>query len=162
MDSEVKLFIERAENELRLAAALFNLSDDEKIKVNLEANPNDTFYSAVISHAYYSIFYAAKSLLLTKKINTKAPEVHKKTFDEFKKEFVDSGILDMYLFEIYEKMIVRADELLQLYHVEKSKRGTFTYHTISQANIPPAKESLHHAKTFIKNIKNVLEKGGKE
>ena len=61
MDSEVKLYLERAENELRLSKAIFNLSSKEKIKLDLGANPEDTFYSAVISHSYYYIFYSAKA-----------------------------------------------------------------------------------------------------
>lgn len=38
MDSKVKTYIERAENELRLAKAVFNMSQNEKIKIELEAN----------------------------------------------------------------------------------------------------------------------------
>ena len=158
MDSKVKLYLERAENELRLTKAIFNLSDNEKIKVQLETNPDDTFYSAAISHAYYTIFYAAKALLLTKKIDTKAPSIHKKTFEEFKKNFVDTGKLDIEIFKIYKKMIVRADELLGLFSQEKWKRGHFAYHTIAQANIEPAKESYNHAKKFLVNIKEVIMK----
>ena len=40
MDSKVKLYLERAENEFRLAKAMFNLSEIGKIKVQLEANPD--------------------------------------------------------------------------------------------------------------------------
>src|SRR3989338_9255927 len=106
MDSEVKLFIERAEHEFRLASALFKLSQDTAAKKILETNQQDTFYSAVITHGYYAIFYAVKSLLLTKNISTKAPEVHNKTIEAFKKEFVDTGFLDIELFKIYQKMII--------------------------------------------------------
>lgn len=152
----VNLYIQRSENEFRLAKLVFNLSDDSEIKVRLGANPDDTFYSAAISHSYYSIFYAAKSLLLTKNIDTKSPEVHRKTFEEFKKNFVDTGILDIKLFQIYKKMIVKADELLGLFSREKWKRGNFTYKTIAQANIDPAKESIGNAKKFLTNIKKVI------
>jgi len=157
MDSEVKIFLNRAENELRLAKALFNLSKEDSIKVNLEANKDDTFYSAVISHAYYAILYSAKALLLTKGIKTDIPDVHKKTFEEFKKNFVDTGILDLELLKIYNKMIVRADELLGLFRVEKKKRGDFTYKTIAQANIEPAKDSIANAKKFVTNIRAVIK-----
>ncbi len=57
MDSLSKLNMERSENELRLAKALLMLSENESIKKQLQAEPADTFYSAVISHAYYAIFY---------------------------------------------------------------------------------------------------------
>jgi len=157
MDSEVRLYLERAENEFRLAKAIFNLSTKEDIKVELEANPGDTFYSAVISHCYYSIFYSAKAILLTKGIKTKVPEEHKKIFFEFKKNFVDNGKLDDELFRIYNDLIVKADELLSLFAQEKWKRGHFTYKTLPQANVEPAKESIESTIKFLSNIKRVLE-----
>ncbi len=161
MASEIKLYLERAENEFRLAKAIFNLSQKDDIKTMLEANPNDTFYSSVIAHCYYSIFYCAKAILLTKAIKTSTPDVHKKTFEKFKEIFVDSGKLDMELLQIYKKMIVRADELLHILAQEKWKRGHFTYHTIAQANIEPAKESLLHTKKFLTHIKEVASRSGK-
>jgi len=140
--AEVNLYLQRAENEFRLAKSLFNLSSRESIKIKLGANPNDTFYSSVISHCYYSIFYSAKAILLAKNIKTKAPEVHKKTFYAFKKEFVDSGLLNNDLISIYESLLIKSSELLGIFKKEKWKRGHFTYHAIAQANIPPARESL--------------------
>ena len=89
-----------------------------------------TFYSAVISHAYYAIFFSAKAILLAKSIKTEMPDVRKKTYEEFKKYFVDTGILDVKLLEICRKMVVRADELLEIFKDEKWKRGHFTYQTI--------------------------------
>ena len=158
MDSGVKLYLERGENEFRLAKAIFNLSDKEYLKKQLEVNPKDTFFSAVISHCYYAIFYSAKALLSTKNITPKSPDIHKKTYEEFKLNFVDTGKLDIELLKIYNKMIIRADELLGLFAQEKWKRGHFTYHTIAQANIEPAKESIENAKKFLVNIKEVINK----
>ncbi|MEK6823839.1 MAG: hypothetical protein AABY06_02275 [Nanoarchaeota archaeon] len=158
MDLKVRLYLERAEHEIRLAKAMFNLSAIEKVKIELGANPDDTFYSAVISHCYYSIFYCAKAILLTKGIKTKLPDEHKKTFLEFKKNFVDNGKLDAELFKIYNEMIIKANELLSLFSHEKWKRGHFTYYTLAQANINPAKESIENAIKFASNIKKILEK----
>lgn len=155
---KVKLYIERAENEFRLGKALLKLSEKENVKIELEANPTDTFYSAAISHCYYAIFYSAKAILLSKGIETKPPEEHKKTFDEFKKNFVDTGILDIELLKIYNNMLIRASELLHLFAYEKWKRGHFTYHTIAQANVEPAKESIENSRKFLTSIKKVLEK----
>ena len=157
MDLKVKLYLERAENEFRLAKGMFNLSKTEKIKILLEVDPKDTFYSAVISHCYYSIFYCAKAILLTERIETKSPEVHKNTFEKFKMVFVDTGKLDIELLRIYRKMIIRADELLDILKQEKWKRGHFTYHTIAQANIEPAKESIENAKKFLIHIKEIVK-----
>lgn len=157
MDSEVKLYMQRAENELRLSKAIFNLSKKPEAKKELGANEDDTFYSATISHAYYSIFYSAKALLLTKGLKTKAPKIHKKTFDLFKSTFVDTGILDLELLKIYKEMIIRADELLGLFQREKWKRGHFTYKTIAEANIPFAEESIKNAEKFVRNIFAVIK-----
>ena len=172
MDSKVKLYLERAENELRFAKETFNLSGKENLKIELGANPEDTFYSAVISHSYYAIFYSAKAILLTKGINTKSPEKesqeasedlkkspeeHRKTYEKFKKIFVDSGELDNKLLRIYNDLIVKADELLSLFAHEKWKRGYFTYKILAQANIEPAKESIQNTIKLLSNIKQVLE-----
>ena len=158
MDSRVKIYKERANNESRLSSALFNLSEKEDTKVDLGAEKDDTFYSAAISHAYYSIFYCAKALLLTEGIDTKSPEVHKKTLEEFEVKFVKSGKLDVALLNIYKKMIIRADELLGIFKGEKSKRGDYTYSIIPQANREPAQESINNAKKFLKHTMAYLEK----
>ncbi len=117
-----------------------------------------TFYSSVISHSYYAIFYSAKAILLTKNIRTCAPEIHKKTFEEFKENFVDTGTLDMKLLEIYREMVIQADELLEIFKFEKWKRGNFTYNTIPQANKEPAENSLKNSKLFVSNIAKVIQK----
>ena len=157
MDSRVRLYAERAENELRTAIILKNLSERDNEKIKLGALREDTFYSSVISHSYYSIFYIAKAILLKKGVKTEAPEVHKKTLEEFEKNLIDTGELDLELLKIYKKMILRAEGLLGLFRKEKKKRGTFTYKIIPQANIEPAEESIKNAKTFIKNIKAAIE-----
>lgn len=157
MDTAVKEYLERASNELRLASILKNLSESEE-KVKFGAEKEDTFYSSVISHSYYAIFYSAKAILLTKRIKTDLPSVHKKTLEEFKKHFVDSGVLDVELFKIYNEMIIKADELLGLFEQEKKKRGQFIYKTLPQANIEPAQESINNAKKFVSHIKMIVEK----
>ncbi len=157
MDSVVKVYLKRSFNEVNVAEILFKVSGNNEKKKEFNIEEGASFYSAVISHAYYSIFYSAKALLLTKGIKTEFPEVHRKTLEEFKKNFVDSGILDVELLKIYNKMIVRADELLGLFRLEKGKRGRFTYKTIPQANIEPADESVKNAKKFITHVKQVIE-----
>ena len=157
MDINIRDYLDRAENELRVAIILKNLTESDK-KIEFGAGKEDTFYSSVISHGYYSIFYSAKALLLTKNVKTEASEVHKKTLDEFKKHFVDSGILDFELLKIYNEMIVKADELLGIMQHEKRKRGHFVYKTLPQANKEPAEESLENAKKFVSHIKQIIEK----
>lgn len=157
MDSMVEIYLNRANNEILLAQSVKRLSENLEDKQNFNLPSDITFYSSVISHSYYSIFYSAKAILLTKNIKTTSPEVHKKTFDKFKGTFVDTGILDVNLLTIYKKMIIRADKLLQIFKDEKWKRGHFTYETIPQANKDPADESLDHARTFFNNIKKVVK-----
>ena len=157
MDLMIKNYLDRAENELVLSASIKRLSDESEAKEYFNISQDLTFYSSVISHAYYSIFYSAKAILLTKGIKTSSPEIHKKTFEEFKKNFVETGILDVKLLEIYRKMVVRADELLGMFKDEKWKRGNFTYHTIPQANKEPAEDSLNNAKFFVSHILKVIE-----
>lgn len=158
MDLKVKIYQKRAENELQLSNALVKLSEEDTIKLDLEINKEETYYSSSVSHAYYAIFYSAKALLLTKQIDTKSPEVHKKTFEAFEKEFVNTGIVDLHLLNIYKKIVIRADELLEVFKEEKWKRGHYTYQTIPQANKEPAEESVKNAKLFITNINRIIEK----
>ena len=155
MDSKVELYLKRARTEMNMGVLLLK-SSGNKLLNDFDIPEDETFYSGVISHCYYSIFYSAKAMLLTKGIDTKAPEVHKKTLDEFKKQFIDTGILDMKLLMIYKKMIVKAESLLQIFKSEKKKRGDFTYNTISQANIEPANESLENSRTFFKHCNAYL------
>ncbi len=158
MDSMVNTLLERADNEIVAAEKLKLLSEDKSAKEFFRVPKKMTFYSSVISHSYYAIFYAAKAMLLTKNIRTSSPEIHKKTFEEFRKNFVETGILDMKLLEIYRKLIIRADDLLKIFDDEKWKRGNFTYKTIPQANKEPAEDSMKNAKMFVSNISKVIGK----
>ena len=160
MDSMVRIYEERADNELFAAKSLKKLSEDSDMKETFELPDKITFYSSVISHSYYSIFYAAKAILLTKGIRTGPPSVHKKTYDEFKSRFVDTGILDVKLLNIYKSMVVKADVLLGIFKEAKKDRGKFTYNTIAQANKEPAEDSIKKANIFVTNIGKVIRKNG--
>jgi len=156
VDSQVSIYIERADTELVLAQKIMILTENAAIKEELKIEPSKTFYSAVISHAYYAIFYAAKAILLTKGIKTSSPDIHKKTYEEFENAFVKTGILDVQLLEIYKKLVIRADDLLQIFKNEKWKRGSFTYQTIPQANKEPADDSIKNAKIFVAHIMKII------
>lgn len=111
MDSKVNLYLKRARTELNMGLLLLKTSNNEILN-RFDIPIEETFYSGVISHCYYSIFFCAKSMLLSKGIETKAPEIHKKTLDAFKEQFIDTGLLDTKLFMIYKQMVVRAQFLL--------------------------------------------------
>lgn len=155
MDFEFKLYLKRALNELNLARIIMKLSIEKDIQIEVfKIEEEDTYFSSVISHAYYCIFYEAKAYLLTKGIKTEPPEEHKKTFEEFKK-LVEEGVVDLELLKIYEEMLVKADTLLHIFKFEKGKRGKFTYRKLPQANLEPAQESLDNALSFFKHMNSL-------
>ena len=157
MNGETELYLQRAENELIAAQMLFDISSNPKLqREQFKLEKEFTFYSSVISHSYYSIFYSAKASLIKIGIKTEAPEVHKKTLEAFEKYLVKTGKLDVELLKIYQKMVVRAEELLGIFSKEKGKRGKFTYQKLPQANREPAKESFDNASFFFKNINKIL------
>ena len=159
MNDESELYIQRAENELIAAQMLFDISSNPDLqKEQFKLEKDFTFYSTVISHSYYCIFYSAKAILIKEKIKTEAPEIHKKTLEAFETYLVKTGKLDVELLKIYKKMIVRAEELLEIFSREKGKRGEFTYKKLPQANKEPAKESLDNASLFFKNINDIIRK----
>lgn len=157
MDSKYKIYLSRAQNELNLSNIITKISNDKELQVSIFKTNPDTYYSATISHSYYSIFYSAKAYLILKNIKTQAPEEHKKTFEEFSK-FVKKGIIDFELLEIYKNMLIKADSLLSIFEFEKGKRGNFTYKKIPQANKEPAQESINNAKIFFNHLFNLCEK----
>ena len=159
MNDETELYLQRAENELIAAQMLFDISSNPQLqRVQFKLEKEFTFYSSVISHSYYSIFYSSKAILAKTGIKTEAPEVHKKTLEAFEKYLVKTGKLDVELLKIYQKMVVRAEELLGIFSKEKGKRGRFTYQKLPQANREPAKESFDNASFFFKNINKILRK----
>jgi uncharacterized protein (UPF0332 family) len=155
MDS--KLYLERANNEIKLAEIIISLSKTPQLQLDVFkiAEP-ETYYSAVISHCYYSIFYSAKAILSTRGVTTDMPHVHQKTLQAFNKFLVKTGKLDKSLLSIYEDLLVKADVLLDIFTKEKGKRGDFTYKKLPQANVEPATESFNHATLFFKTINRIL------
>lgn len=157
MDSEVSLMLARADNELLAARSLKKLSEEEQAKTALEVPLDTTFYSSVISHAYYAIFYSAKAYLLSRGIKLTKQGQHQQVHFKFK-ELVKKGILEKELLTIYEDIKTKAEELLEVLHEKREKRETFTYETLPQANKEPAEESLKNAVFFISYIRKFIEK----
>ena len=152
------LYLERAKNELDLARVILRVSTSPALKLDLGLKRESTFFSNVIGNSYYCIFYSAKALLITEGIETRPPEEHEKTLNEFER-LVESGKIDRELLIIYRTIVVRADELLGIFRKEKSKRGKFTYRKLPQANLRPAEESLENAEKFLKNVNLLIRKG---
>ena len=58
MDSNSNLYLERAINEIKFADIALFVSNNKNIQLDLmKIDEPETYYNAVISHAYYSIFY---------------------------------------------------------------------------------------------------------
>ena len=156
MNELCTLYIQRADNELVLAEIILKVSDDVSLQQSVFEVRPDTWYSAVIGHSYYSIFYATKSYLLTKGVKTVSPDEHKKTYEEFRM-LVDSGIVDYELLKIYIDVLTKADALLRIFRVEKEKRTQYTYKKLPQSNRNSALESLEHARKFLNHISDLLK-----
>ena len=78
MGSLIDVYLDRANNEIMAAVSLKRLSEQEKDRVSFDLPDDVSFYSSVISHSYYAIFYAAKAILLTKDIETNLRKCIKK------------------------------------------------------------------------------------
>ena len=154
MDLSYEVYLERAQNEINLAEIIMALSLKPDLQSSFKVTKIDTYFSSVISHSYYCIFYSAKAYLLKKGIKITMPKEHKKTFNAFKK-FVKDGIVDKELLIIYEDVLIKAETLLGILKEEKKNRGEFTYQKLAQANEEPASKSLENAKIFFKHINNI-------
>jgi hypothetical protein len=54
---DLRLYMHRSENEIKLPEIIFTISKDLSMQIDLfNIKEPETFYSAVISHCYYSIF----------------------------------------------------------------------------------------------------------
>jgi uncharacterized protein (UPF0332 family) len=158
MDSKVRLLMDRASNEIFAAQALKKLSEENLLKKEFELSPDVSFYSSVINHSYYAIFYCAKAYLTAKNIYIKSTQgQHQQVYYEFRK-LVEKGIIEKELLRIYEEVKGRAESLLEILKTERAKRTSFTYETIPQANKQPAEDSLNNALIFISHIKEFLRK----
>lgn len=158
MDSKVKIFQERADSELIVAKALKKLSEDEKAKEIIGVPSNSSFYSGVIEHAYYAIFYSAQAYFAYKGIQiTSEQGVHQQVYFKFK-QLVEKGVFKKELLEIYEDIQDKAQRLLEILLTEKKKRKEFAYETISQANKLPADNSINNAIIFISHINDFIAK----
>jgi len=156
MDSEVNLLVNRAENELSISSLLKEVSENDDIKKDFLIEPKFTFYSSVISHAYYSIFYSTKAYLISKRIELPKQGQHQAVYYKFKK-LVKEGTINGEMLNIYEELKTRAETLLEIYEIEEQKRTEYTYMTIPQANKEPAENSLKNALFFVSHMKEMIK-----
>ena len=153
MDSTINLCLQRAENELVLANIIQRISQSEEMKKNVfQVAEDSTFYSAVISHSYYAIFYSAKAYLISQGVKFVSKQgQHQKVHHEFTR-LVKKGVIDKELLRIYDDAKMRAETLLEIIKEERKKRTEFTYEKLPQANQQPAQDSLTNASLFVTNM----------
>ncbi len=154
MDLEVSLLIKRAENELLAARALKKISEDTSLKISAELPSDTTFYSSVISHAYYAIFYSAKAYLIKRGVMLPEQGQHQAVYFAFKKLVRETQIIaDLIAF--YDEIKLKTETLLEIFETEGENRAKFTYKTLAQANKEPAESSIRNAQLFFSYIKNL-------
>ncbi len=156
--TRIHLMFGKAQNNLKIGRAIFELSNNNRLKELLKLKQDDTFFDWAIQTSYYAMFHAANALLATKKIKISRIETHKSTLYALGKYFIINKELEEELFLMYEEAEQKALEVFSSLAEEKQKRGFSAYERLSKMNIEPAKESLEHAQEFLKVIGDVLAK----
>jgi uncharacterized protein (UPF0332 family) len=154
---DTKLCLERARNEIKTSLMLNQLSKNPRLQIEeFKIAEPETYYSGVISHSYYAIFFAARAYLESRNVHIKSEQgQHQQVYFEFRK-LVKKGEIDKELLKIYEEAAIKAEVLLDIFKKEKGKRSEFTYQKLPQANSEPASESLNNASLFYKTINRLL------
>ena len=154
----IELLIKKANNNLKLAKIVFDISSNSKQKANHKLLEGDSFYDWVIITSYYAMFHITHSLLATKKIRIRNIRVHEATLYAFAHHFILTKELEDDLFLMYEDAEARANQLFNELSEEKQKRGQFTYERLPKANKEPAEESLNNAIKFVRDIESIVRK----
>mgnify|MGYP001084001992 CR=1 FL=1 len=126
---ESKALLERGFEKLEVAKFLFE----------------NGYYSDSVSRAYYAMFFAARALLVFKKIY---PKTHRGTITQIGLEFVNKGYLDM----VYAKALATAQE----------DREEADYGVVSKITKEEAEEILNDGEAFIEKTKDVFKLLGEE
>ena len=122
-EAEIELLIGRAKRRLDAAYHLFN----------------EGFYEDAVSRAYYSMYFAAKALLLKRDITVKT---HKGLLSKFGLEFVNEGVVEEY----YGKALRIAEEL----------REEADYSISREISKEEAESLIEDAEKFLDRIKRAL------
>ncbi len=156
--NRISLMFNKAQNNLKIARTIFNISINTELKEILKLKESDSFFDWTIQAAYYSMFHAVNALLATKKIKITLIETHRATLYAFGKHFILNKELAEELFIMYGETEEKAIALFSSLAEEKKKRGFSAYERLSKMNIEPAKESLENAQEFVKTIGEILTK----
>jgi len=122
---EVKLLLERAATKLSAAKILLR----------------EGYFDDAVSRAYYSMYFAARAILLTKDI---VPKTHRGLISKFGLEFIDDGFIE----KTYGKAL----------NVAKEDREEADYSIICEITEEEAKSVITDADAFLKRINEAIEK----
>lgn len=100
----------------------------------------EDFYKDSVSRAYYSMYHAAKALLLTKDIS---PKTHRGVIQEFGLEFVKKDLIEKY----YSKALAKG----------KDVREIADYDVIVEISKEEAESIIEDGKRFLERIKRAIE-----
>ena len=117
-------YLEKSENKIKAAELLFE----------------NGFYNDCISRCYYSMFWAAKALLLIKGLNVKT---HKGLITRFGLDFVKEG----YIGKVQGKAL----------RIAKEDREAADYEVDINYNSSDAQKSIEKAKDFHEKVKKVIK-----
>lgn len=152
-------FMEKATNSLRISKRLLELAEKESL---------DT-YMWVINTSYYSMFFAATSLLahFNKKIKSEIG-IHKLTYHALVYYFmIEDNKLQKHFIDEYKDAYDDAEQLLQIteekaislienFKFEHFKRERFTYEVGKVAEQNKANTSLQRAEEFLTQVRLML------
>ena len=161
-DKFILFFLEKAKSSLETAKGLFKLSQNQNLKETLKLSPDYEGYLWTINASYYSMFYAATSLLAKYNHRIKTTQgIHSLTYHALVYYFLDNDQkLTKHLLEQYQSIEQEAEELLQLAEKEArdnveqvkfelTKRREFTYEMGKIAEKNKAETSIKRAEDFL-------------
>lgn len=162
----VHFFRANAEDSLLTAQAVFELSTNVDYQ-NYMGFKNFRGFLWVVNASYYSMFYIARALLAYEGIVLKSDvSIHSLTFDSLVHFFyannrLQQKVIDAYVTAQDEAAKIlgkeKADQMIQDYAWEKSKRATLTYETGEHAIKSKAQTSLKRAKFFNEEIRGLIK-----
>jgi uncharacterized protein (UPF0332 family) len=122
---EVKLLLERAATKLSAANVLLR----------------EGYFDDAVSRAYYSMYFAARAILLTRDI---VPKTHKGLISKFGLEFIDDGFIE----RTYGRAL----------NVAKEDREDADYSITCAITEEEAESVINDADAFLKRIEVAIEK----
>lgn len=155
-------FLRKEGNEIAKSAYMKNSDLSLKVAEKLmkdELRP----YLWVIVCSYYSMFYAANSILLHLGYRTTGKNVHSVTNDAlivFVLERLKRGVIEEYeetKADALEIAATRAESVIEYYERERGKRGRFQYNMDEEIKEQKAMTSLERAKRFSFEMKKQMK-----